>query len=241
MYQLPNMTLEVILKEWHPQEYNPPNTDIWEWTLAMESLCDTYGIPDTQRPQCAVNFIKGELRTELEKLLTDSGPIHWTQFTNFMVALDRKSELFTIEPLVNNNSAGHLRETWKSGCNLPRCPLACIHAWFSQQNSHPSYGITLESLTLPHRPRLLSLIPSILWVLPPGVSLPVTLSSSYPRKSDTEVQFRYRRCNFPNHYMRQCGGRPPLLTPICWHNRGHIVSREDLHSYCRHPSYYHEC
>jgi len=68
MCQLPNLTLEAILKEWHPQEYDPPNTDIREWTLAMESLCDTYGIPDTQRQQCATKFIKGELRTELEKV-----------------------------------------------------------------------------------------------------------------------------------------------------------------------------
>ena len=60
----------------------------------METLCDTYGIPDTQRPQCAARFARGELRTELEKVLKDArekfGPISWVRFTAFMVAFDRE-------------------------------------------------------------------------------------------------------------------------------------------------------
>ena len=94
MYQLSNLAFEAILKEWNPQEYNPPNTDIREWIRAVESLSDTYGIPDTQRSQCAAKFVKSELRTELENVLRDArakfGPIHWAQFTTFMTALDRK-------------------------------------------------------------------------------------------------------------------------------------------------------
>ena len=60
----------------------------------MGTLCDTYGIPDTQRAQCAVKFIKIELRTELENVLRDArarfGSVRWAQFTNFMVAFDRE-------------------------------------------------------------------------------------------------------------------------------------------------------
>ena len=94
MYQLSNPAVEAILDEWHPQEYAPPNTDVREWIRTIETLCDTYGIPDTQRPQCATRFIKSELRNELENVLRDArtqfGPVRWTQFVNFMVALDRK-------------------------------------------------------------------------------------------------------------------------------------------------------
>ena len=93
MYQLPDPAIEAILKEWDLQEYDPPKTDIREWTRIIESLCDTYGIPDTQRPQCATRFIKKELRDELENVLRDArgqfGPVRWPQFENFMVALDR--------------------------------------------------------------------------------------------------------------------------------------------------------
>jgi len=94
MYRLSDPALEAILKEWNPEEYDPLNTDVRVWTLAVESLCDTYGIPDTQRPQCAAKFIKSELRNGLEKVLVDArekfGPVHWAQFTNFMVEFDRK-------------------------------------------------------------------------------------------------------------------------------------------------------
>ena len=93
MYQLPDPAIEAILKEWDPKEYDPPNTDVREWIHTIESLCDTYGIPDTQRPQCATRFIKKELRAKLENVLkgprTRLGPVCWMQFANFMVALDR--------------------------------------------------------------------------------------------------------------------------------------------------------
>ena len=94
MHQLSDLALEAILKEWKPKDYDPPNTDVQQWILAIESLCDTYGIPDTQRPQCAVKFMKGELRTGLEDVLRNAratfGPTHWAQFTNFLTAFDRK-------------------------------------------------------------------------------------------------------------------------------------------------------
>ena len=94
MYQLPDPTIEAILKEWPPTEYNPPNTDIQEWNRTIETLCDTYGIPDSQRVLCAMRFIKNELRVELEKVLREAraqfGPVHLTQFASFMVAFDRK-------------------------------------------------------------------------------------------------------------------------------------------------------
>jgi len=94
MHQLSDLALGAILKEWDTPEYDPPNTDIQEWTISIESLCNTYGIPDTQRPQCATRFIKSELRTELENVMREArarfGPIHWAQFANFMAEFDRK-------------------------------------------------------------------------------------------------------------------------------------------------------
>jgi len=94
MHQLSDLALEAILKEWDTPEYDPPNTDIREWTHSIESLCDIYGIPDNQRPQCAAKFIEGELRTELGGVFREArdrfGPIHWAQFANFMAAFDRK-------------------------------------------------------------------------------------------------------------------------------------------------------
>ena len=93
MHQLSDLALEAILKEFDPQEYNPPHTDVREWTGSIELLCDTYGIPDVQRPQCAATFVKGELGTELravlEKARVELGPVHWDRFKIFMVEFDR--------------------------------------------------------------------------------------------------------------------------------------------------------
>ena len=94
MYLLSDLALKAILGEWDPQRYDPPKTNIREWIRAIESLSDTYGIPDTQRPQCAVKFIRAGLRAELETVLKKArasfGPIHWDRFADFMIAFDRK-------------------------------------------------------------------------------------------------------------------------------------------------------
>ena len=101
MYLLTDLALEAILKEWHPQEYDPPHTDVREWIHSIDSLCDTYGVPDVQRPQCAVAFVKEQLRVELLKVLAGArekfGPVHWDQFENFMVAFDRERNSIAIE------------------------------------------------------------------------------------------------------------------------------------------------
>ena len=94
MHQLTEPALEAILKEFHPQEYDPPHTDIQEWIHSIESLCDTYGVPDTQRAQCTTSFVKDELRTELRNVLTEAretfGPVRWNQYKTFMIAFDRE-------------------------------------------------------------------------------------------------------------------------------------------------------
>ena len=94
MHRLSDLALEAILKEFNPQEYDPPHTDVREWVHSIELLCDTYGIPDVQRPQCATAFARGELNTELGKVLVEArtmyGPVHWGRFKNFMVAFDRE-------------------------------------------------------------------------------------------------------------------------------------------------------
>jgi len=93
MNQLSYPALEAILREWDPTVYDPPHTDIVGWTHTIESLCDTYGIPDTQRAQCAAKFVKDELCVKLEKVLGDAratfGPTHWDQFKIFMTEFDR--------------------------------------------------------------------------------------------------------------------------------------------------------
>lgn len=92
MYELSDQAIEAILKEWHPPEYDPPNTNIQEWIHIVGTLSDTYGIPDAQRSQCAVKFIKSGPRAELENVLRDAqarfGSVQWAQFTTFMVAFD---------------------------------------------------------------------------------------------------------------------------------------------------------
>ena len=94
MYRLTDIALEVILKEFHPQEYDPPYTDVQKWVHSIELLCDTFGIPDVQRPQCAAGFIKDELRTELHNVLENArrtfGPVQWDHFKSFMVVFDRE-------------------------------------------------------------------------------------------------------------------------------------------------------
>ena len=114
MYQLPGPAIEAILKEWNPQEYHPLKTDIREWNRRLESLCETYGIPDTQRPQCATRFIEGGFRTELEIVLGDArtkfGHVRWPQFTEFMIAFDRKRDSVANELLL---MTGRLQITFR--------------------------------------------------------------------------------------------------------------------------------
>ena len=94
MYQLTDPAIEAILKEWRPQKYYPPYTDVQEWIHSIESLCTMYGVPDAQQLQCAIRFIKEELGTELRKVLADARVgfelLHWNQFKSFLVAFDRK-------------------------------------------------------------------------------------------------------------------------------------------------------
>ncbi|KAF9789702.1 hypothetical protein BJ322DRAFT_552305 [Thelephora terrestris] len=110
MYQLSDPAVEAILKEWHLREYNPPNTSIHEWIRTIESLCHMYGIPDTQRPQCATRFIRSGLRSELETVLRDArkqfGPVRWARFVTFMVELDRKFREVQHERPPQNNHVG---------------------------------------------------------------------------------------------------------------------------------------
>ena len=93
-YRLTDLALNVILKEFHPQEYDPPHAGVREWVNSIESLCDIYGIPDVQRSQCAAGFIKDEFRTELLNMLEDArwkfGPVEWDQFKSFIVVFDRE-------------------------------------------------------------------------------------------------------------------------------------------------------
>lgn len=52
MHQLSDTAIKAILseKEWRSTPtYNPLKTDVREWNVAMESICDEYGILDTQR------------------------------------------------------------------------------------------------------------------------------------------------------------------------------------------------
>ena len=58
-----------------------PLIQVFGWRVhgTVESLCLIYGIPDTQRPQCAARFIKGELRARLEIVLK----VARTQFDPF--------------------------------------------------------------------------------------------------------------------------------------------------------------
>lgn len=131
MYQLPDLALEAILKEWHPQQYDPPHSDVREWVNSIESLCDTYGVPDVQRPQCATGFIKDELSAELLKLLMEArakfGSVHWVQFKNFMVAFDSESDLIAAERLSTDvNLTENFREEWESKFPLFAIPWSLL-------------------------------------------------------------------------------------------------------------------
>ena len=93
-YQLTDLTIEAILKDWHPQNYYPPYTDIHDWIHSIESLCELYGIPNVQRLECALRFIKEELSAELRNVLAGVqervGPVCWDQFKGFLVVFDRE-------------------------------------------------------------------------------------------------------------------------------------------------------
>ena len=101
-YQLSYLAIQAILKEWRPDLYTPPYTDVREWIQKIDSLCNTYGIPAAQRLQCAMEFIKKELGTELRKVLEEARerlgvPVNWSHFKNFLVAFDGERDFVTIE------------------------------------------------------------------------------------------------------------------------------------------------
>jgi len=126
MHQLSDLALEAILKEFDPQKYDPPHTDVREWIHAMELLCDTYGVPDVQRPQCAVAFAKDELSTDLRNALAEVratfGPVHWDPFKNFMVAFNREWDPIAVENWATTDSkfTDNFREQWESRSLLLR-------------------------------------------------------------------------------------------------------------------------
>jgi len=101
MYQLNDLALNLILKEFHPQEYDPPRTDVQKWANSIESLCDIYGVPDIQRPECTVRFIRDELRAGARKVLEDvrkdRGSMRWDQFRDFMIKFDGEWDSTTTE------------------------------------------------------------------------------------------------------------------------------------------------
>lgn len=94
MSQLSDLAIKAILKEWRPQTYWPPHTDVTEWIRSIESLCNLYGIPDSQRLRCAVTFVKKDIGADLQKVLEDAGfvPLHWNLFRSFLVYFDRKRD-----------------------------------------------------------------------------------------------------------------------------------------------------
>jgi hypothetical protein len=185
MPPLPDPALNAVLKEWNPKEYDPPNTDVQEWTHTIESLCETYRIPDDQRPQCAVNFVKAELRNELEKVLEDArakfGPVHWAQFKIFMKALDRKWGLEIIESLITEILQKISGRDGMVGASYSLIDLRLLAV---QQNSHSTKsirkppGLHSGSLVPSCWHRSLSLVHSPLWVSPPQASPPVCQFSS---------------------------------------------------------------
>jgi len=93
MYQLSDLAIKAILKDWHLQTYCPPYTDVMEWIRSIESHCNLYGIPDVQWLQCANNFINTELRNALAKF----GPLSWGQFKAVLVPIDRMSDSIPTE------------------------------------------------------------------------------------------------------------------------------------------------
>lgn len=97
MNQLSDLAIKAILKEWRPQIYRPPHSDVTEWIRSIESLCDLYEIPDSQRLRCAVAFIKRDIATDLQRVLVDAGfvPLHWNLFRSFLIYFDRKRDLET--------------------------------------------------------------------------------------------------------------------------------------------------
>lgn len=94
MYQLSDLAIKAILKEWRLKTYCPPYTDVKEWIRSIESYCNLYGIPDVQWLQCADNFINNELRRALAMF----GPLSWNQFKAVLIPIDRKRDWIPIEP-----------------------------------------------------------------------------------------------------------------------------------------------
>ena len=172
---MPDTAIEAILREWDLQEHDPPNSDIREWIRTIEQLCDTYGIPGTQRPQCATRFVKGGLRARLESVLKDArtqvGPILWAQFANFMVSLDHRLDSIVIGLLL----IGFLQINFKNGrVSAPFITTLWSSLVRSSKQNFHSTKITQTgsqvppcfSPALPCWPRQRYLVPSLLWVLP---------------------------------------------------------------------------
>ena len=85
-YQLPDLAIKAILRDWHLQTYRPPYTDVREWIRSIETHCSLYGIPDEQWLRCAESFINAELRI----VLTVFEPLDWNRLKAILIPIDRK-------------------------------------------------------------------------------------------------------------------------------------------------------
>lgn len=139
MYQLSELAIKAILKEWHPREYRPPYTDVQQWIESIESLCNQYGIPDIQRLQCAVGFIKKGLRQALVDVAERFGIVHWNQFKGFLVIFDGKGEFDLYLATTDLGPVEDFRNNWER--KGPCYALVYVYANPSQQSFHSGRGI----------------------------------------------------------------------------------------------------
>jgi hypothetical protein len=96
MNRLPELAIRAILRDWHPQKYCPPYTDVEKWIESIELLCNQYGIPDVQRLECAVIFVKKGLRQALVEVIERFGIVRWNQFRALLFAFDSRRDSIPI-------------------------------------------------------------------------------------------------------------------------------------------------
>ena len=85
-YLLTPRAIKAIVKSWDILPYSPPGTNVTGWLKKLHKLCEVYGVPVTQRAQCAMHH----MRTDCREAAQTAGcrDMTWYQFTAWLRGYD---------------------------------------------------------------------------------------------------------------------------------------------------------
>lgn len=119
-----------------PKHYNPrdKDPDVSAWIEKVKSLCDTKKIPDTGRPQHAMEYIHHGVRRNFQDTYKKLNFTNWSEFTRFMNDFDSRWCLIATFELFDQSLQNFIR------VGLPFCT---VQVWFALMKFSLPNGVLL--------------------------------------------------------------------------------------------------